>query len=248
MSGRDASLTAISRSLDVYYRDHARTARMDQLNAQFVRPGALAFDIGAHVGDRTASFLRLGARVIALEPQPKVFRALRLLHGRTPEARLLQQAVGAQAGEMRMFVNTANPTVSTASHALVTAARGAHGWSDQIWDERLTVPVTTFDQLIADHGTPEFAKIDVEGHELDVLLGLSSPIPTLSFEVTMLQRSIGADCIDRLHALAPHQFNLSLGEDHALRHPDWLDAGAMKQALAALPDAANSGDVYARLL
>ena len=33
MSGRDASLTAISRSLDVYYRDHARTARMDQLAA-----------------------------------------------------------------------------------------------------------------------------------------------------------------------------------------------------------------------
>ena len=34
-----------------------------------VKPGDLAFDIGSHVGDRISSFRRLGARVVALEPQ-----------------------------------------------------------------------------------------------------------------------------------------------------------------------------------
>ena len=43
---------------------------MDALYARFLRAGDLAFDIGAHVGDRVSSFRRLGARVVALEPQP----------------------------------------------------------------------------------------------------------------------------------------------------------------------------------
>ncbi len=43
---------------------------MDRLYRQFVRPGDLVFDVGAHVGDRVASFQRIGARVVAVEPQP----------------------------------------------------------------------------------------------------------------------------------------------------------------------------------
>ena len=52
-----------------------RDAAMDALYARFVRPGDLAFDIGSHVGDRIGSFRRLGARVVALEPQPLCARA-----------------------------------------------------------------------------------------------------------------------------------------------------------------------------
>ncbi|HRD74433.1 MAG TPA: hypothetical protein PK264_00620 [Hyphomicrobiaceae bacterium] len=60
---------ALARSIVTYHGDAAKTAAMDHLYSRFVKPGDLAFDIGAHVGDRTASFLRLGARVVALEPQ-----------------------------------------------------------------------------------------------------------------------------------------------------------------------------------
>ncbi|CAA9326259.1 MAG: hypothetical protein AVDCRST_MAG90-1251, partial [uncultured Microvirga sp.] len=63
------SAAALSRSLRVYHGDHARNRAMDALYGRFLREGDLAFDIGAHVGDRTSSFRRLGARVVALEPQ-----------------------------------------------------------------------------------------------------------------------------------------------------------------------------------
>ena len=75
----------IARSLRIYYGDRAHAAAMDRLYGQFVRPGDLVFDVGAHVGDRLASFARLGARVVALEPQPALARVLRLLHGRKPD-------------------------------------------------------------------------------------------------------------------------------------------------------------------
>jgi hypothetical protein len=77
---RLSQTAGIGRSLDIYYRDRERAARMDGMNATFVAPGARVFDIGAHVGDRTGSFLRLGASIVALEPQPRVYRALRLIY------------------------------------------------------------------------------------------------------------------------------------------------------------------------
>ena len=73
------TLPGVRRSLDLYYRDPARAAAMDRLYPQFVPAGALAFDVGAHVGDRVASFRRLGARVVAIEPQPALHRTLRLI-------------------------------------------------------------------------------------------------------------------------------------------------------------------------
>lgn len=238
--------SGIARSLDVYYRDGVRTQRMDALNRQFVRAGDLVFDIGAHVGDRTASFLRLGAHVVSLEPQPRVFRALRLLHGRNPQATLCAQAVGAVAGELEMFLNTDNPTISTLSTDLIAAAQGAQGWQGQTWDGCHVVPVVTLDHLIATYGTPHFVKIDVEGHEAEVLAGLSAPLPLLSFEFTTIQRDVAYACIARLAALGDYVFNLSLGEDHALLHAEWISSDDISAQISALPESANSGDVYAR--
>ncbi|MEJ6394217.1 FkbM family methyltransferase [Gymnodinialimonas sp. 2305UL16-5] len=236
---------AIARSLDIYYRDTDRTARMDRLNAQFVRPGGLAFDIGAHLGDRTASFLRLGASVVALEPQPAIYRALRLLHGNNDSAVLTWSALGAELGEVEIMVNSANPTTSTASRAFVDAAQSAAAWKGQSWDQLIRTPMTTLDQLIRDHGLPDFIKIDVEGHELEVLRGLSQPVRALSYEFTTLQRDIALAALARLADLGRYRFNLSLGEDHLLQFDDWVDAEILADLITTIPEAANSGDIYA---
>jgi FkbM family methyltransferase len=238
---------AVGRSFDVYYRDAARAARMDALNATLAGPGDLVFDIGAHVGDRTGSFLRLGARVVALEPQPRVYRALRLIHGRHPRATLIPAAAGPRPGRLTLLTNAANPTVATADPGFVAAAQGAPGWEGQVWDGQLGVPVMTLDALIVTHGRPDFVKIDVEGYEAAVLAGLSTALPALSFEVTTIRREAALACIDRLEGLGRYAYALTLGEDHALPPEPWREAEAMRAAIRALPDAANSGDVHARL-
>lgn len=77
----DPAMAPLRRSFDAYYGDPARDAAMDALHARFIAAGDLAFDIGSHVGDRIASFRRLGARVVALEPQPLCMAAIRTLYG-----------------------------------------------------------------------------------------------------------------------------------------------------------------------
>ena len=99
---------------------------MDRLYRQFVRPGDLVFDIGAHVGDRIAAFRRLEARVIAVEPQPALIKTLRLLYGRDRNVTIEAAAVGREEGVVELNVNIDNPTVSTVSRDFI-AATTRHG-------------------------------------------------------------------------------------------------------------------------
>jgi FkbM family methyltransferase len=240
----DPAFATLRRSLDVYYGDAARDAAMDALYARFVRPGDLAFDIGAHVGDRTGSFRRLGARVVALEPQPLCARAIRAIYAGDDRVTLVEAACGEQPGSVTLRVNSANPTVSTASRDFVAAANGAGGWEGQVWDTEVEVPCTTLDALIAEHGVPAFAKIDVEGFEATVLAGLSRPLAALSFEFTTIQRDVALACLARLAALGRYGFDVALGESQALTFDRWISSNTMAAHIAALPHAANSGDVY----
>jgi FkbM family methyltransferase len=220
---------------------------MDRLYGEFVGAGDLVFDIGAHVGDRTAAFRRLGARVVAVEPQPALVRTLKLLYGRDRAVAIEPVAVGRAAGMVEFSLNIDNPTVSTASEAFRTAADGAPGWEGQAWTASIQVPVITLDELVSRHGPPRFIKIDVEGSEAEVLAGLTRPSPMLSFEFTTIQRGVAVACIERCVELGYAHYNAVLGESRTLVHDDWMSAEKIAAWLRALPPNANSGDIYARL-
>ncbi|MBN9086764.1 MAG: FkbM family methyltransferase [Reyranella sp.] len=235
----------VVRSLRIYYGHPARARAMDRLYAQLIAPGDLVFDIGAHVGDRVASFRRLGARVIAVEPQPALHRTLRLLFGRDERVTIVRSAVGRAPGAARMRINTANPTISTLSEDFIAASRSATGWQGESWPRALEVPVTTLDALIATYGQPAFAKLDIEGFEAEALGGLSQAVAALSFEFTTIQRAVALACLKRCGALGYTEFNAALGESQSLG--EWRSAEAITDWLDRLPQAANSGDIYARL-
>lgn len=235
----------VARSVRTYHGDLRHLAALEAMLRPLVPAGALAFDVGAHVGDRTRVLSKLGARVVAVEPQPRPARLLRLAFARSRRVTVVAVAVGAAEGRLVLRVNGVNPTVSTASTALVDAAAGHPNWRRETWDEVVVVPATTLDALIATHGEPHFVKIDVEGLEDAVLAGLSSPVPVLSFEFTTVQRQVGLAALRRAVALGYRHFNLSLGESHCFDFPAPVDAATVEAALFELPDAANSGDIYA---
>jgi FkbM family methyltransferase len=235
----------VMRSLGVYYGRNSRAGEKDRLYAQFVRTGDLVFDVGAHVGDRVASFRRLGARVVAIEPQAALAFTLKALYGRDRCVTIESKAVGRRAGSLEMKINLDNPTVSTASGAFIDAARGAQGWEGQAWEKTTTVPVTTLDALMEAHGVPAFMKIDVEGFEAEALAGMTRPVAALSFEFTTIQRDVAQTCIGRCAELGFQRYNAALGESQQLG--EWRSAEEIGRWLSELPHAANSGDIYARM-
>jgi FkbM family methyltransferase len=241
------TLRGVVRSVCIYHGNRAGRAAMDRLYAQFVRPGDLVFDVGAHVGDRVASFRRLGARVVAIEPQPALVRTLKLFYGHDRAVMIEPIAIGAHIGEIALNLNLDNPTVSTASADFVRAAASAPGWEGQTWTNTINVAVTTLDDVVSRHGPPNFIKIDVEGLEAEALDGLSRAVPALSFEFTTIQPDVAAACVARCRALGYARFNAVIGEGRSLIHSDWLTAPGIARWLSGLPLHTNSGDIYARM-
>ena len=150
---------------------------MDAFYRRFLQPGDLAFDLGSHVGNRIRSWRALGARVVAVEPQPAMVRTLKLLYGRDRNVHILASAVGARDGRMPLHLNLANPTLSTASADFIAHAQAAPSFRGQRWRATIEVPVVSLDGLIAAHGAPNFVKIDIEGHEAEALRGRGSTRP-----------------------------------------------------------------------
>src|SRR5262249_4955650 len=162
-------------------------------------------------------------------------------YGRSRNVAIEAVAVGRSNGTVVMMINPDNPTVSTASHEMISAARDAPGWEVQRWTRKAHVALTTLDSLIARHGVPTFVKIDVEGFEFEVLAGLTHPIKAMSFEFTTIQRTVAIACVERCIALGLKHFNATLGETQTLVHPDWVSGADITAWLSELPHAANSG-------
>jgi FkbM family methyltransferase len=176
-----------------------------------------------------------------------MLRVLRLLYGRDPGVSIVPAAVGRAPGTASLLVGRANPSVTTLSRDWAHRVGASRSFRGVRWTVGSRVPVTTLDALIARYGPPQFVKIDVEGYEAEVLAGLSRAVPALSFEYLVAAREQALACLGRLAALGSYRYNWSVGESHRMASSRWLDPGAMRAVLEALPESAGSGDVYARL-
>jgi FkbM family methyltransferase len=238
----------IARSLALYYGVPFRMRRMRGFYARLVPDGGLCFDVGAHVGSRLRCFRSLGARVVALEPQPDFARILRRLYGRDPGVTILEAAVGADPGESDLLLSVRTPTVTSLNPQWVSQVSGTTGFRHVDWARGPRVAVTTLDTLVREHGIPDFVKIDVEGMEPAVLAGLSRALPALSFEYLPAGRELAVACIDRLAGLGDYRYNWSVGETSRFGSPAWISPQAAREWLGRLKPDAGSGDLYARIL
>ncbi|MDK8461971.1 FkbM family methyltransferase [Marinobacter sp. SS13-12] len=233
----------------IIYRRPGRQRSLRRLYSEFIRSGDLVFDIGAHLGDRSSAFAALGARVVALEPQPQLQRWLRRLTRHQPEIVCLPLAVGRAPGNAELALSLRNPTVASMDsrwreHLRSTTA----GFRHVRWEDSVTVTVTNLDELIRQYGRPSFCKIDVEGFEVEVLAGLSQPLPALSFEFVDGTLGQALRCLEELERLGRHEFNVIAGEQRRFIWSSWQEPESLRQWLDAGAEGIASGDIYARLL
>jgi FkbM family methyltransferase len=220
-------------------------ARLVAHYRRFLKPGDLAFDIGAHIGNRTMAFLAIGCRVVAVEPQANSVTVLQRAFG--DRATILRAAVSDHDGTGLLRVSDAI-TLSTLEHDFITETQSSGRNRQYTWRPGESVVTRTLDGLIAEYGLPAFAKIDVEGHELSVLKGLSRAIPALSYEATpeIIDRAVA--CAERLTQIGDYKYNFSFGESLVFEFPEWQTRAGIEAFLLSLrQDRVRYGDVYATL-
>ena len=101
------------RSLAIYHAIPLRQRRLRRFYSQFVSPGDLVFDLGAHAGNRTRAFAAMGCRIVAVEPQPDFARLLRALFAGSQNVKVIEAAVDAQARRASLSISECTPTVTT---------------------------------------------------------------------------------------------------------------------------------------
>jgi FkbM family methyltransferase len=129
-------------------------ANLQRTLSQWVRPGDVVWDIGAHAGFFTLLAARLGATVIAVEPLPRNLAYLRrhLTLNRCGTVTVVEAALAEDEGTSMIYGDSA------------VAQIGTHG---------TPVRTTSLDRLVFGEGlpAPTVVKCDAEGSEGSILRG-----------------------------------------------------------------------------
>ena len=184
-----------------------------------LRPGQTAIDVGANLGYFTAVLAQCvgpAGRVWSFEPVPETYELLRLCTSLNDYAHVTPSrvALGAANGEIDMTYDRRHSGIATMH-------------PDHVAGDTQRVEVRSLDTLVSAGEVvrrPDLIKVDVEGHEIDVLRGaqkmISEASPSIVFELNERTARVAgwtlAEMAELLLSLADYSFFLI---DAAGRHP-----------------------------
>lgn len=171
---------------------------------------SLVFDIGLHLGEDTAFYLRKGYQVAAFEANPALVAHCRERFSKDiGDGRLTihEGVLKANAAERSVpfYVNARNTVWGTA----VTAWRDRNAHAFAASSTAIQVRTVDLAAVIGQIGVPYFAKIDVEGSDREILEGFAQfPVrpPFVSIESTMESLDALEDEIHLLKSLGYRRF------------------------------------------
>jgi FkbM family methyltransferase len=132
-----------------------------------IRPGDVVIDAGAHIGAVSRLFAERGARVLAFEPHPQAFAALRLMSQAWPAIEPINKALADRNGTAPLYFHRRG-------HGLAWAESASLMRDKRNVDPAQCVEVETvrLADVVADVGRVRFIKMDIEGAEYAVLADL----------------------------------------------------------------------------
>jgi FkbM family methyltransferase len=208
----------------------------------FLRPGSVVIDVGASLGEWTLPFARAvgpAGRVIAIEPAPRGAAALAstLAANALHQAEIVRCAIGDHDGTVEFAVPVVTSARTDTGTARIGPACTGH--------DALQVSLRSLDSLAAEHDLAriDLIKIDVEGHERQVLDGAAAVLgrnrPVLVIETGHEAKGDRAAIHDRLSGL--HYRVLGILLDYGMASSDW-------PAYVAIEPPFRTGDAHNLLL
>jgi FkbM family methyltransferase len=212
--------------------------------ADFVCRGDLVFDIGANMGSYSETFCELGAKVVAVEPNPACCQNLHRL-ARICPVYVENCAAGDLPGKATLRICDCNG-LSTLTDDWCEASQQSPLNREAKWTGTLEVEIITLDQLARRHGVPSFVKIDAEGFDDQVLRGMSFQPPALQFEFNRWLPTVAMRCFEAPALASGYEFNYVRGLEMRLACERWVGGDDLRSRLDTLTGNDWNGDVLAR--
>jgi FkbM family methyltransferase len=175
----------------------------------------LVFDIGASCGTKTAIFLKLGTKVVAIEPDRVCLKVLKARFKNNKNVFIVDKAVSDEEGSGKFYITGGGSGFNTLSSKWTGVLRNAEinrfGYKMR-FDSVCDIQTVGLSDLFQKFGIPYYIKIDAEGYERNILKGLSQAIPLLSFEANLPEfKEETIDCLRYLYNITPQcRFNYSI--------------------------------------
>ncbi len=207
------------------------------------------FDVGANLGHYTKVFLDLGAHVVAFEPQSYCQKILLKRFNQNSRFILCPFALGSSERTGSISISESH-TISSMNPKWIDGVKSSNRFVKEHWNTTEAVKIKVIEDVIRDTFLPDYLKIDVEGYELEVLKGLSTPIKFISFEITLPEaKGAALACLEHIENFAIYEFSI-LSEQVSNDQTHWMNLSEMKHYLEQL---ANNGgmistDVFCRKL
>lgn len=172
---------------------------IQRVMVQHVHPGAVVYDIGANNGFITmlaAHLVSSSGFVYAFEPLPANLSSLRelLIANGISNCQVVPKAVADTAENLTLFFGSSSATASLRPIQEATAT--------------VTVPSVTLDTFVAEHRTPDFVKIDVEGAEGEVLRGAQRLLERAPAPIWLIEVHSAASESDTVNQLQSRQYSI----------------------------------------
>jgi FkbM family methyltransferase len=143
------------------------TATESRIAAVGLRPGDLAIDCGANVGNVTAVLARTGAHVHAFEPNPHAFSVLAERFGDAPNVELHDRAVLDRGGAARLHLHV-DAEHDPLRGSVASSVLPFKGNVDA--ENYVQVEAVDLSEFVLGLGRPvKLVKIDVEGAECPIV-------------------------------------------------------------------------------
>ena len=217
----------------------------------FIPKDALCFDIGANVGGKVFVFNKLGARIVAVEPNEDAFNIMSLRYGKLKNVKLLKIGIG-EKNEIKTFYKAVRSTLSTFSvedyNSTLNDRRFFEKEETTIKQE---VEISTLDNLMQKYGNPHYCKIATVGYELEIIKGLSSSIPFLSITCNLpyhIEKT--KECVNLIGKLGDYEYNyLYSTVNNGFESKSWQSLNQMTDTLSGMVQIKHSNyiEIFARL-
>jgi FkbM family methyltransferase len=209
-----------------WFHGRNREATTMSLFKQIVEPGYNVFDVGGHIGYVATYFALLAGefgKVCVFEPGPNNLPYLQKNCEHWPNISIIPSAVGNNNGEISLFLEDLTGQNNSIVKDFAAYKKNADFANVQSQTQEVEVRILRLDDFVASEGiVPDFVKIDVEGAELDVVLGMCISMeqyqPALMIEFNSIEHQI-------YHILQEHNYHLFTPTLEVINDPGGIQIG-----------------------